>query len=796
MSYSVPKAALVFLIFIFLIVGLAQSASAFETHCQNDTVKDQGTDDTEWVDAGSLDVSWKTTSMDTSGTSINVDVLNESGEYAPVPYVLKVDDIDTGLTMARFSLAKAKEGAKPIHDVLYLQNETGVTGANLTDENTTGENTSELYADWCQIDHELKVQLTDITVDSQETPHVQFKYFKRGNPRLDIDIKSDQSGNGSQVNGTTYFPEKERDVKITVKNSGEAWIESIKLDVDLTDFDLVSSTENHSESSIRTHGNYLSAELGWLAKNEERAINFTIRSPSWSDVNSRLKLNPVNITAVAAGDDILGYEHKGNKTLSLNPPDPDIEATQTINPYSYSLEKINQARHNGSGSNSTSSFANSSGNEIIMSSWYIKGSEVHGLKGYFSIRQTVHNLQGYYLKNLSFVFPSVPEGLIIAKIRGNENSYSNSGNSPDSSRSTDSAEVLENANTDPFNGNLLKSLAGMKSNKADYILIPTHPGTYQLGSFSVNTEYEGHNLSKTSEAASLVVHGPQIVVNKSVGALSGDVVDVNITVKNYGDRIATANLTDRVPEDARLVQDSINISRNGQPENNSIPLRNWELKTSKEKNATSILMSFPLRPNEYYDLKYSIQPGNLSNMDLPPAKVNFVDLNAYKGTVYSSFFKSGAEVKQTFNYYENKWEVTSEHWDASTGAWEDNWDPIVKRWTNETISFNSSANDTELDNDSLTGLSEPLKDKSTLDQIIDFISGFLPGGKKASGPSNSSEQSNLSAQPMQNNSGNESVFIRVKNFVTGLLPGGGQKSATSSQVSPASNPTDKQSSDA
>ena len=121
------------------------------------------------------------------------------------------------------------------------------------------------------------------------------------------------------------------------------------------------------------------------------------------------------------------------------------------------------------------------------------------------------------------------------------------------------------------------------------------------------------------------------------------------------------------------------------PENDSIPLRNWELETHKEKNSTSILVNFPLRPNEYYDLKYSIQPGNLSNMDLPPAKINFVDLNAYKGTVYSSFFKSGAEVKQAFDYYENRWKVTSEHWDTSTGEWEDEWDPIANRWANETI---------------------------------------------------------------------------------------------------------------
>ncbi len=70
-------------------------------------------------------------------TPINVDVLNESGEYETVPYVLKVNDIDLGHTMARISLAKAKEGAKPINDVLFLNNGTNATGGNLTGENTT-----------------------------------------------------------------------------------------------------------------------------------------------------------------------------------------------------------------------------------------------------------------------------------------------------------------------------------------------------------------------------------------------------------------------------------------------------------------------------------------------------------------------------------------------------------------------------------------------------------------------------------------------------------------------------------
>jgi hypothetical protein len=76
MSYSVPKAFLVLLIFIFSIVWLVQPVPAYETHAPNDTLNDQEIDDVEWVDAGTLDVSWKTTSMDTSDIPVNVEVVN------------------------------------------------------------------------------------------------------------------------------------------------------------------------------------------------------------------------------------------------------------------------------------------------------------------------------------------------------------------------------------------------------------------------------------------------------------------------------------------------------------------------------------------------------------------------------------------------------------------------------------------------------------------------------------------------------------------------------------------------
>ncbi len=63
-----------------------------------------------------------------------------------------------------------------------------------------------MYEDWCQIDHELKVRLTGMTEDAQKTPHIQFTCYKRGNPKLEIEIKSDPDANNSeQVNADYLF---------------------------------------------------------------------------------------------------------------------------------------------------------------------------------------------------------------------------------------------------------------------------------------------------------------------------------------------------------------------------------------------------------------------------------------------------------------------------------------------------------------------------------------------------------------------------------------------------------------
>lgn len=757
MSYGIPKTASGLLIFIFLIVGLTQPVSAYQIYAPNDTVKDHGIDDIEWVDFGSGAVAWKTTTefSQYSGTRLEVQVLNESGEYVTVPYVLKVNDFDFGYTMADISISQAKEEAKPVHKTLFLDK-----GTNKTEKSET-----EKDENWCQIDHELKVELTDITRDSQGTPHAQFKYYKRGNPRLEINIESStETYNGVSVGAANYSPERRKDIVVRVRNSGEAWVERIKLDVNLTYFDLSHSRTNLSEMDIQRKGDHLYADLGWLAKGEERSINFTVIAPPWEKVNSHLGMEPCNITAIATGDDILGYKHEGNKTLSCSPPDPDIRVFQQLYPYSLSPEKISQANQNGSKSNSTKN------SEIWMSSWYIKDSEIRDLKGYCVLRQALYNLEGYPLENLSFVFPPVPDGLLIAEAYTKEVPAGTSENSLGPSWGR--VSIPDPGNTDPsiFWGVLPKSISGKESYNVYCTLVPTRPGTYQLEGFSVSAEYYEHNLSGTAETVSLTVHGPQIFINKTIETVGEDKIDVVVTVKNDGDRAASANLIDRIPPEAGLVPGSINIWRNGMLQNSTLPLREWKLEIDDEiddeNEFTSISATFPLQPGEYYDLKYSLQSRDLRNVDLPYAEVNFNDLNRYKGTVFSSFFKSGAEVTQVWDYYENSWEVTSENWDASTGDWAEDWDPIAKRWASEIEPEPVGTSD-----DYPAELPEP--PKSTLDKIKDFLTGLLPGGKEDSGPSD------LTEGPADT-SEREPLFIKIKNFVTGLLSGGGKDPETAS----------------
>jgi hypothetical protein len=175
----------------------------------------------------------------------------------------------------------------------------------------------------------------------------------------------------------------------------------------------------------------------------------------------------------------------------------------------------------------------------------------HGLRGYCILRESFHNLEKYRLNNLSFVFPTVPDGLLIARAYHGGELSSVSGEKINPSEGEFSVQVQGDADTNSLNFNFPKSISGEKFYYADYILIPIRPGTYDLGSFSVSANCYGRNLSKTSEAVSLKVHGCHMVVNKSIEITGDDRINVDVTVKNDGGRTTSIGLSDRTPPGCR-----------------------------------------------------------------------------------------------------------------------------------------------------------------------------------------------------------------------------------------------------
>jgi len=753
MNTGILKTLRPFLIIIFLTVLVLPLASA-GNYCPHDELKDYGEDDVEWVDFGTGDVPWGKTTMDSeySGDQIEIEI-RDGSETVTVPYVLKVNDFDLAHTQVDLSIAVAEAGAKPVRKVLLLDDDD---------------------ASWFHLDHELKVELTDITEDSHGTPHAKLKYYERGVPEFEIEIESgSETYEEVSVSEEEYFPGRKKEITVTVRNEGEGWVEYIELEVDIEGFELVDSKKDLKERDIQGEDGHLYANLGWLDEDDERSINFTVRAPAWDGTISPFDMDPCNITARVSGDDILGYAYEGNETLSCTPvsPEPDMNVGRKLSVYSLPLEEVVQANRKRLESNSAGGLVEFSENEneLYMSSWHIEDGVVYGHRDYCVVKDSVYNLEDYELKNLTFELPTFPDGLLVAETykNGRPVSSSNSDGSFDFFGDGVSICIPGKNDYETLDEIVPSSLDGRESYSLGYVLIPIKPGDYKIESFSATSDCYGYDLSDKSDSISFTVHGPDITVSKSIEKAGNGQVNVALRIKNSGDRAASANLGDRIPNEAGLIPDSITIWRNGKLEETDMPLDEWNLETSAEEDSTSVSLTINLPSDEYYDLKYSLKPASFNTLDLPPAEASFQDRNFYKGTVLSPFFKSGAEVRQEWDHYENRWEVTTEHWDASAGDWEKDWDPIAKQWTGEKASSQATSSESWDDDDefdeSLLLTSEVLENKSTFDKIKDFFSGLLPGGK------DDSELPVPAEEPAPESSGNESIFDKIKG-VFSFLP--------------------------
>ena len=140
------------------------------------------------------------------------------------------------------------------------------------------------------------------------------------------------------------------------------------------------------------------------------------------------------------------------------------------------------------------------------------------------------------------------------------------------------------------------------------------PGTYKLGSATVNWTEGGYNYSMVSHPQPVQVHGPYIEVTKTVDpalVTQNDTAKVTVSVKNTGDRAASITIMDQLPLESVLVSKPVSRGM-----------------VIDEGNETFFLKRV-LKSGAEETFEYTIDPSR--TVMLPPAVVEFVDITTYEG---------------------------------------------------------------------------------------------------------------------------------------------------------------------
>lgn len=140
------------------------------------------------------------------------------------------------------------------------------------------------------------------------------------------------------------------------------------------------------------------------------------------------------------------------------------------------------------------------------------------------------------------------------------------------------------------------------------------PGTYKLGTATVNWTENGHNYSVVSYPQSVEVHGPYIEVIKKADPTSitqNNTTKIVVNVKNTGDRPTSVTIMDQIPMESVLIRSPVARGIVVDEENGTFFLRRV-LKSGAEET-----------------FEYTVDPNR--TVMLPPAVVRFVDLTRYEG---------------------------------------------------------------------------------------------------------------------------------------------------------------------
>lgn len=153
--------------------------------------------------------------------------------------------------------------------------------------------------------------------------------------------------------------------------------------------------------------------------------------------------------------------------------------------------------------------------------------------------------------------------------------------------------------------NFTLAAGGQRSYK--YSLKALRPGTYNFTGTQVLVSMDERIYRKTLNDTQLIVHGPYINLTKSHSAESvqvNDIIEIQVSAVNEGDRAAYVSVSDEIPLEAVLVGGSISSSK-------------------------------ILHPSENITLTYSLRMDKAGSIVMPSAKASFTDPRDYKDIAYS-----------------------------------------------------------------------------------------------------------------------------------------------------------------
>ncbi|WMW24870.1 hypothetical protein RE474_12415 [Methanolobus sediminis] len=143
-----------------------------------------------------------------------------------------------------------------------------------------------------------------------------------------------------------------------------------------------------------------------------------------------------------------------------------------------------------------------------------------------------------------------------------------------------------------------------------YSVKALRPGTYEINGTLITAYMDGKSYSKEMNSSTLVVHGPDIIVSKTLNMDSinlNENVNVSVDVVNEGDRAAYISLSDQLPPGGKILSGGMGGS-------------------------------LVLHPDDTFSVEYALQMNKEGEIVIPSAVVKFVDSSEYSGTSYSKKF--------------------------------------------------------------------------------------------------------------------------------------------------------------